>query len=476
GIDIENITFITGTNNTEMFVSGQGDAIVGHRFGEQVITNALGKPPRRIDPARFGINFYGDSLFTSRKFAVENPELVARFRAATLEGWQYAMNRPRELIEQIIDNYDRRTPASNETALNLDQAEKVRDLTLYPIVRLGNTNPHRWEAIHDSLLRMNVLKNPLNVEAFIFDPERLAFEAEETRQRVIYWIIGILSLLLVAGTVWTVTLRQSVKRATRDLAAAFQVIEVSNKKLRRSNSDLEEFAYVAAHDLQEPLRKIQAFGQLIQHDQAENLDDRGKEYFGLMTDAASRMQRLIAALLSYSRVATRTEPFRPAPLQEIYDDVMGDLAPAISAASADVTAGPLPEILCDESQFHQLLQNLIGNALKFRHPERSPVITIQHEIVPHSDNLPGPVSVIRISDNGIGIDEKYRKSVFEPFKRLHDREKYPGTGIGLAICQKIVSRHDGHISVGSSPDLGGAEFVIELPVRENQEQTTGTAS
>lgn len=462
GINIENITFITGPNNTELFISEQADAIVGHRFGERVISGALGQPPRIIEPAKFGINFYGDSLFTTQQFASKNPDLVSRFRKATLEGWQYAMTNQRQIIEQLINTYDRKNPVVNEIALNLDQAEKLKDLTLYPIVTLGNTNPRRWEAIHDSLLSMGFLNRPLNSDNFIFDPERLSREATETRQRTVYWVIGILATLLVAATFWTVTLRRSVNRATRELANALQAVEISNKKLRRSNNDLEEFAYVAAHDLQEPLRKIQSFGQLIQHDQAKMLDDRGKEYFGLMTDAANRMQRLIAALLSYSRVASRTEEFRKTSLQKIYDDVIGDLSSAMSESSAQVTAAPLPEIVCDETQIHQLLQNLIGNALKFRHPERDPVINISCEMMPKSENLYGPVTVIRVSDNGIGIEEKYRKSIFEPFKRLHDREDYPGTGIGLAICQKIITRHDGHISVGAS-SLGGAEFIIELP-------------
>ena len=465
GINIENITFITGPDNTELFVSGQADAIVGHRFGERVIMDALGSPPRIIEPAKFGINFYGDALFTTQQFATTSPDVVSRFRKATLEGWHYAMNNQRLVIEQLIDAYDRKIPASNETALNLDQTEKVKDLTLYPIVTLGNINPRRWEAINDSLQRMGFLKNPLNTDDFIFDPDRLSREAAETRQETIYWVIGLLITLLGVGAIWTVTLRRSVSRATRDLATAFQVIEVSNNKLRRSNSDLEEFAYVAAHDLQEPLRKIQSFGQLIQHDQAENLDDRGKEYFSMMTDAANRMQRLIADLLSYSRVASRSEPFKKVSLKKIYDDVRGDLSSAIAASSAQITASNLPEIFCDETQIHQLLQNLIGNALKFRHPDREPVVTIDYEMQAESGNLRGPVSIIRVSDNGIGIDEKYRKSIFEPFKRLHDRQEYPGTGIGLAICQKIVSRHDGHISVGNS-NLGGAQFIIELPVRE----------
>ena len=463
GIDIENITFVTGTDNTELLTSGQGDVILGHRFGERVIANALGKSPRIIEPAKFGINFYGDSLFTTQQFATANPDLVSRFRKATIEGWQYAINNPEKIIEQLIDIYDRKNPVGNETALNLDQAEKVEALTLYPVVTLGNTNPRRWEAIQDSLMRMGFLKHPLNTDNFIFDPERLSRKAVETRQKTIYWVIGILLALLIAAAIWTLTLRQSVSRATRELAAAFQAIEVSNKKLRRSNSDLEEFAYVAAHDLQEPLRKIQSFGQLILHDQAERLDDRGKEYFGLMTDAANRMQRLIAALLSYSRVVSRSEPFKKVSLKKIYDDVIGDLSSTISECSARITTRALPELLCDETQIHQLFQNLIGNALKFRHPGRSPVITITCEMLEKSENLHGPVSVIRVSDNGIGIDEKYHKSIFEPFKRLHDRQTYPGTGIGLAICQKIIARHDGHISVGKS-HLGGAEFIIELPV------------
>lgn len=231
-------------------------------------------------------------------------------------------------------------------------------------------------------------------------------------------------------------------------------------KLARSNAELEQFAYVASHDLQEPLRKIQAFGDRLKTKYETNLGPEGIDYLGRMQNAAARMQVLIQDLLSLSRVASNSKPFAAVDLNEVTRTVVSDLEMRIQDTQGRVEIGTLPVIWGDRGQMAQLFQNLIGNGLKFRKPGQSPVVKIHGQ----AQKLATGEAVwwITVEDNGIGFDEKYRDRIFEIFQRLHGRNEYEGTGIGLAICRKIVDRHNGSITASSSPGAG-ARFLITLP-------------
>jgi PAS domain S-box-containing protein len=228
-------------------------------------------------------------------------------------------------------------------------------------------------------------------------------------------------------------------------------------KLARSNSELEQFAYVASHDLQEPLRKIQAFGDRLKTKYESGLGPDGLDYLTRMQNAAARMQVLIQDLLSLSRVASNSKPFTMVDLNDVVRTVVSDLEMRIQDAGGRVEMGTLPVIFGDRGQMAQLFQNLIGNGLKFRKPGESPVVKIDSQ----AQTLPGGWR-ITVQDNGIGFDEKYRDRIFQIFQRLHGRSEYEGTGIGLAICRKIVDRHSGAIEANSLPGTG-AKFIITLP-------------
>ncbi len=234
-------------------------------------------------------------------------------------------------------------------------------------------------------------------------------------------------------------------------------------KLEISNRELQDFAHVASHDLKEPLRKIEAFGGRLATKFAGDLPDEGKLYVDRMQNAAGRMRQLIDDLLNFSRVTTKAQPFEETDLGEIAAEVVSDLQIRIEEANAEVVLGPLHKIDADPTQMRQLLQNLIGNALKFGKPDVKPIVRVETAL---PAERPGYCQ-IRVEDNGIGFDNKYKDQIFTIFQRLHGRHEYEGTGIGLATCRKIAEWHGGTIDAAGVLDEG-AVFSVVLPVRHQE--------
>jgi light-regulated signal transduction histidine kinase (bacteriophytochrome) len=235
--------------------------------------------------------------------------------------------------------------------------------------------------------------------------------------------------------------------------------------LARSNAELEQFAYVASHDLQEPLRMVASFSQLLAKRYQGKLDKDADEFIGFAVDGATRMQQLINDLLAYSRVGTRGKPPAPMDLNEVLGYAETNLNEAIRESGAVVTQGPLPIVDGDQVQMIQLFQNLIANAIKFRSRE-TPRIRV-------SAQTQGGDWLVSVQDNGIGIAPEHQERIFAVFQRLHGRSEYPGTGIGLALCKKIVERHGGRIWVDSIPGQG-ATFHFNLPGARRNDRETGS--
>jgi signal transduction histidine kinase len=243
-----------------------------------------------------------------------------------------------------------------------------------------------------------------------------------------------------------------------------------NRKLAESNRDLTDFAHVASHDLQEPLRKIVAFGDRLEKRCGAQLSDDGREYLSRMQNAAVRMQALIDDLLTFSRVTTRGEALVATDVRNVVDAVLSDLEIAIEQANASFEIGPLPHLEADPSQLRQLMQNLIGNALKFRRDDVQTMIRIESRLLPaeqaaalnQSFEMPTRWWEITVRDNGIGFEQKYAERIFTVFQRLHGRSEFEGSGIGLSVCRRIAERHGGTIAAVS--ELGrGTTFAITLP-------------
>jgi signal transduction histidine kinase len=258
-------------------------------------------------------------------------------------------------------------------------------------------------------------------------------------------------------------LEEQVQARTRELQAAVQDLE-------RSNENLQQFAYVASHDLQEPLRKIQSFSNLVSQSLPSGTDASVERYLERITAAGARMSALIKDLLAYSRITTRQQAFGLVSLQAIVADVLLVLDWEIQQSGAQLEADELPIVQGDHTQLSQLFQNLLSNALKFVRPGQTPRIRIQYVLCPRSDLPPeahpgsqvAAYHQIGVSDEGIGFDPKFVDRIFQVFQRLHGRQEYAGTGVGLAICQRVVENHGGALTADSQPGHG-ATFCVNLP-------------
>ncbi|MBZ0306681.1 MAG: PAS domain S-box protein, partial [Anaerolineae bacterium] len=240
---------------------------------------------------------------------------------------------------------------------------------------------------------------------------------------------------------------------------AEEELQNTASKLQATNLELQNFAYIASHDLQEPLRKVQTFGDRLKTKYADVLDETGQDYLDRIQNAARRMQGLIQALLTYSRITAQTKPFEPVPLNQVLDGVLSDLEVRIQETHAKIHIGHLETLDADPMQMNQLFQNLVGNSLKYHRPGVAPEIEISGQQVAHN------LYEICVKDNGIGFDEKYLDKIFGLFQRLHGRVEYEGTGMGLAICKRIVEQHEGQITA-KSVENEGTTFIVRLPIRQ----------
>ncbi|MGC3971182.1 MAG: CHASE3 domain-containing protein [Pirellulales bacterium] len=395
--------------------------------------------PAYLQPYEKALRDIDQHLTQLRKLVADNPEQVTRAEAlaTAVDARLASLKRGIELLRS--EGRDA-AEAHIRTGLGKTQHDAIRDL----------------------------------VNEMVGEEERLLAErSEETRAgyRTAFFTTGLTTLvgMVLVGLVYGLALKQAQarERMTEELERLVTLrtteLNQTNDALRVSNRELEQFASVASHDLQEPLRKIEAFGDRLKSRNMEQLDDNGRDYLERVLVSASRMRSLINDLLNFSRVTTRAQPPQPVNLQTVAEEVTSDLEGRLQQTGGRVELGKLPTVEADPTQMRQLLQNLIGNALKFHRPEVPPVVKVnaRNDL---SEKV-GPSVVITVEDNGIGFEEVYLDRIFNVFQRLHGRNEYEGTGMGLAIARKIVERHQGTITAHSRLDEGST-FIVTLPLTQ----------
>jgi PAS domain S-box-containing protein len=373
-------------------------------------------------------------------------------RAQTIE----ALQESRELITEFRAHFTRLFDEAHDAILIFDLEGQFLDINRKAMELLGYSEDELksmtvWDLVppsqkEDSASKLKQLVKGNRIPVF----ERILITKEGTPIPVEN------SAFVVRDEEGNVKFIQSILRDIRDRKEAQRKIQETLENLERSNKELQQFAYVASHDLQEPLRMVASFTQLLEKRYADQLDDQAREYITFAVDGANRMQNLINALLMYSRVGTRGNPFEPTDCTEVLAQALINLKSQIEETHAIITNDDLLTVMADENQLVQLFQNLISNAIKFR-TEKIPHIHISVESTEDE-------ATFAVSDNGIGIDSTYLDKIFVIFQRL-DGHKFPGTGIGLAICKKIVERHGGRIWVESEPGEGST-FYFTIPLKE----------
>jgi PAS domain S-box-containing protein len=354
----------------------------------------------------------------------------------------------------------------NFPVVNVEAAQEVFPISLAPDEQYQQAwtktrNPNDFSQM-----------NRISGEAFLHDSlfYRNQFRCTD-KYGAEHWMQQFVTINKLAENRWQIF---GITTDITDLKATESALRASEEKLRqftvqleRSNHELQDFAYVASHDLQEPLRKIVVFGERLKEKNIETVGKDAVDYLDRMQKAAGRMQILINDLLTFSRVTSKAQPFTPVNLTEVAKGVVEDLEGRIILVKGRVEVGELPVIDAEPLQMRQLLQNLIGNALKFRRPEEPPVVKVNAEIIPDPTAPEKKLCRLTVSDNCIGFEEKYLDRIFNVFQRLHTRNEYEGTGMGLAIVRKIALHHGGDITAKSKPGEGST-FIMTVPATHPQ--------
>lgn len=469
-IEAQNLT------SEERFLNGEIDAVVGSIANQPYQFRLRGVEVNTFRPINYGVDFYGDTLFTSQQKVKENPAQVSKFLRASQLGWEYAFEHPQEVTDLILTQY---APDKLRDQL-LFEADVLKDLTEPTLVEVGHQNPGRWQHIADVYSRLKLIQPMKDWRGFIYDPEP-HFDI-----RWVYWISSILLaaiFTLALILIWNMQLRREVKLRTNELVAKNSLLqgeilerqeaeerirqlnEVLDTRVKErtvqleaSNKELEAFAYSVSHDLRAPLRAIDGFSNILLQKYDQQLDEDGKRILGIIFTNTQKMDHLITDLLALSRASRSRFTYSLIDMTALVHSIYLEIVPPEVQQKFEFKVSNLPAARGDPTLIRQVWTNLISNAVKYTLPKEKCRI----EIDGYEED--GALSYL-IRDNGVGFDPRYMDKLFGVFQRLHKESEFEGTGVGLAIVQRIIQRHGGRVWAVGQVDKGAA-FYFTIPTRQ----------
>lgn len=437
--------------------------LTGHPKNEQARKHFNSGPDESCPQSPFHLEIYHKDSHAVWLKIIESPVKDQSGKVVEAAGLAMDITESKRMEEGLRSSEERFREISESSPVGIFQIDandlytyvntRWQHITGYPLITtLGH---HWWDILHKedheeifkTWAECERNKTEFFLECRITRPDE-GIRWVQIRTRFFFSDLG----QNVLGTLVDITERKNAEEKIRQFS----------RQLERSNQDLKDFASIASHDLQEPLRKITSFGNLLKSKYYDQLGEEENDYVERMLKASTRMQRLIHDLLEYSKVTTKPPHFESTDLAKIVSEVLSDLEVRIDQKKARVTVEALPVIEADPMQMRQLFQNLIGNALKFHKEGESPVIKVSSKLASQNDHWE-----ICVADQGIGFDEKNLQRLFKPFERLHGRSQFEGSGMGTAICYKIVEHHGGKISAKSVPQKG-TSFFVTLPARPSK--------
>lgn len=477
GIPLDQLTIVAKDNESEaLFLEGEIDAVVGSIANQPYLFGLSGVDVTGFRPITYGIDFYGDSLFSTQEYVKKNRDQVDRFILATNRGWEYAFEHQEETAEFILDAF---APEKTKEQL-LFEASMLEKLVQPDLVELGHHNPHRWQRISEVYTSLGLIEPITSFDQFIYDPTQII------HQQWIYWGGGTILLLItcmVIFYIWNYRLRFLVAQKTTHLEKmnaqltqevlvrkqAEEKIVLLNDQLERrvkqrtaelefSNRELEAFVYSISHDLRAPLRAVNGFSEIVMSEFGEHVSDELAHYLERIQQASIDLRELIDGLLELSRISKQGLRITSIDLSQLSQEAFRKVDPSLIVTPPEFIVAEDMVVNADYRLMEIVLFNLFENAVKFSSKVSNPVIEVG---IKETD----PEFVFYVKDNGVGFKMDYRDMLFRPFYRLHLTHDFPGIGIGLTFVQRIILRHRGKVWAESI--LGeGATFFVSLPLHQ----------
>ncbi len=461
GIAPNAIEMIAHSWNNDDLINGKADAISAYISVEPFQIRRRGVEVGMIRPVDYGIDFYGDTLFTTAAEVETDPERAAAMRRASVRGWEYAMSHVDEMVRLILA-----LPGVAERGLTADhlrfEALQMRELILPNLIEIGHMNPQRWSQMADTYTSLGLAGTRRSLEGFLFGPDPSV--ARRTVVRLAFGAGLALAVVIGLAFLWNRQLHRLVRQRTEELQRSERELELRVKErtaqLEATNRELDTFSYSVSHDLRAPLRHIAGFSRVLLEDHAPQLDAQGRNYLERIAAAATHMAQLTEGLLALSRVSGSEMHWGRVDLSAVADNVVAELRRAAPERNVTVQIAPGLTAWGDARLLHQVVQNLLDNAWKYTSRHASARIEVGSLRRPREGGGSSEC-VYYVRDDGAGFDMAAAERLFAAFRRLHDPKEFEGTGIGLATVQRIVHRHGGRIWAEAAPEKG-ATFYFTL--------------